>query len=215
MNKLIFVIAVLLSGSLMATDCCKSNSNKTDTACEQTDTAVSKDQSMMDKMDHEKGMKMNGSDVYYTCPMESHKHIRSDKPGNCPECGMTLIAVESKDRPMMNKMGNMEGMSGMKGMIMKGMKMQDMKEMKGMKGMKMDDDALYYTCPMESHKHIHSSEPGNCPECGMKMVAVEITTEAEAEFYGCPMESHSHVRSDKPGNCPECGMTLKPMRLKK
>ena len=27
----------------------------------------------------------------YTCPMESHKHIVSDKPGKCPECEMTLV----------------------------------------------------------------------------------------------------------------------------
>ena len=74
---------------------------------------------------------------------------------------------------------------------------------------------IYYTCPMESHKHVHSSEPGKCPECGMALVAGVITSEENMEFYGCPMEAHSHVRSDKPGDCPECGMTLKPMRLDK
>ncbi|NIA18474.1 MAG: hypothetical protein GWO85_00090 [Simkaniaceae bacterium] len=141
MNKLIFVIAIFLSGSLMATDCCKNSQKNKDAACGQTDTAVSKDQHMM------------------------------------------------------KKMGNMKGMPGMK-------------------GMKMNDEAVYYTCPMASHKHIHSSEPGKCPECGMALVAVEITTAEEADFYGCPMESHSHVRSDKPGTCDECGMKLKPMKLK-
>ena len=24
---------------------------------------------------------------YYTCPMDDHKHIHSDKPGDCSECG--------------------------------------------------------------------------------------------------------------------------------
>jgi hypothetical protein len=30
---------------------------------------------------------------YYTCPMEDHKNIVSDKPGKCPDCGMNLVAV--------------------------------------------------------------------------------------------------------------------------
>ena len=31
------------------------------------------------------------SGTYFTCPMDSHSHIRSDKPGKCPDCGMTLV----------------------------------------------------------------------------------------------------------------------------
>ena len=77
------------------------------------------------------------------------------------------------------------------------------------------EEVIYYTCPMEEHSHIHSSEAGECPECGMALVAAVETTEENAEFYGCPMEEHSHVRSSEPGRCPECGMFLKPMRLKK
>ncbi|MCK5330831.1 MAG: hypothetical protein KAK01_05455 [Candidatus Marinimicrobia bacterium] len=84
-----------------------------------------------------------------------------------------------------------------------------------MKGMPDQEQLIYYTCPMESHKHIHSIEPGKCEECGMKMVAAVVTTVGNAEFYGCPMEAHSHVRSDKPGVCESCGMKLKPMRLEK
>ncbi len=30
---------------------------------------------------------------YYTCPMEEHKHIASEKPGDCPECAMKLVAA--------------------------------------------------------------------------------------------------------------------------
>jgi Cu(I)/Ag(I) efflux system membrane fusion protein len=29
--------------------------------------------------------------LYYTCPM--HPSVKSDKPGNCPECGMSLRPV--------------------------------------------------------------------------------------------------------------------------
>lgn len=78
-----------------------------------------------------------------------------------------------------------------------------------------DEKLIYYTCPMESHKHIHSSEPGSCSECGMALVAGVITTEDKMEYYGCPMEIHSHVRQDTAGRCAECKMELKPMRLKK
>ncbi len=72
---------------------------------------------------------------------------------------------------------------------------------------------IYYTCPMESHKQVHSTEPGQCPDCGMTLVAGVITTTAEMDYYGCPMPEHSHVRSDQPGTCAECGMQLKPMRM--
>ena len=74
---------------------------------------------------------------------------------------------------------------------------------------------IYYTCPMESHKHIHSSEPGVCPECNMTLVPGVITSVDKLEYYGCPMEIHSHVRQEGPGRCAECKMELKPMRLKK
>jgi hypothetical protein len=72
----------------------------------------------------------------------------------------------------------------------------------------------YYTCPMDSHKHVHSNLPGNCSECSMNLVAAEEATADSAQFYGCPMESHSNVRTNRPGDCEECGMELKPMKLK-
>lgn len=78
-----------------------------------------------------------------------------------------------------------------------------------------EDNVMYYTCPMESHKHIHSQEAGKCPECGMKLVAAVEGDENNADFYGCPMPVHSHVRSDQPGKCDKCGMDLIPMRLEK
>ena len=74
---------------------------------------------------------------------------------------------------------------------------------------------IYYTCPMESHKHIHSREPGTCSECNMTLVPGVITSEDKLEDYGCPMLIHSHVRQEGPGRCDECKMELKPMRLKK
>lgn len=34
-------------------------------------------------------MQSDSSSVYYTCTM--HPEIHSDKPGNCPKCGMELV----------------------------------------------------------------------------------------------------------------------------
>ena len=74
------------------------------------------------------------------------------------------------------------------------------------------EKTIYYTCPMESHKHIHSEESGSCPECGMGLVAVVATDEEDAEFYTCPMPEHSHIRHSEAGKCEECGMKLVPVR---
>ncbi len=77
------------------------------------------------------------------------------------------------------------------------------------------EQVIYYTCPMDEHKHIHAREAGSCSECGMEMVAGVVTDEEQMEYWGCPMEAHAHVRLDAAGTCEGCGMNLKPMRLKK
>ncbi|MFO8082474.1 MAG: heavy metal-binding domain-containing protein [Armatimonadota bacterium] len=57
-----------------------------------------------------------------------------------------------------------------------------------------------YTCPM--HPDVQQNRPGNCPECGMFLVA---DTDEAVEYY-CPM--HEDVVEEHPGKCPECGMFL-------
>ncbi len=66
-----------------------------------------------------------------------------------------------------------------------------------------------YTCPMDEHGHVLQIGPGNCPECGMKLVQI---TKTGRKVYTCPMEEHHNVLSDKPGKCPECGMELVPLK---
>jgi FtsP/CotA-like multicopper oxidase with cupredoxin domain len=59
--------------------------------------------------------------------------------------------------------------------------------------------ASSYVCPM--HPEVTAAEPGTCPRCGMKLVAVAVT-------YACPM--HPQVTAAEPGVCPDCGMKLVP-----
>jgi len=33
--------------------------------------------------------------VLYTCPMESHADVVSDKPGKCSKCGMDLVETKT------------------------------------------------------------------------------------------------------------------------
>ena len=61
------------------------------------------------------------------------------------------------------------------------------------------------SCPM--HPEVVDEEPGHCPRCGMKLLAVE----APATTYTCPM--HPQVVSEQPGRCPDCGMKLLPAQL--
>jgi FtsP/CotA-like multicopper oxidase with cupredoxin domain len=62
-----------------------------------------------------------------------------------------------------------------------------------------DTTAAAYTCPM--HPDFVSTEPGTCPQCGMKLVPAPTS-------YVCPM--HPDVTSDTAGTCPKCGMRLVP-----
>jgi FtsP/CotA-like multicopper oxidase with cupredoxin domain len=67
------------------------------------------------------------------------------------------------------------------------------------------DGPIVYGCPM--HPEVVRDDPGHCPECRMKLLAVE----APATTYTCPM--HPEVVSDEPGHCPQCGMKLLPAQL--
>ena len=73
------------------------------------------------------------------------------------------------------------------------------KNEKGIKG-------TYY-CPMHCEGDKTYNESGDCPVCGMDLVA-EVSIAANQEMYTCPM--HPDVLKDSPGSCPKCGMDLVP-----
>ena len=105
----------------------------------------------------------NKYDQQYTCPM--HPEVITDKPGNCPKCGMNLVpAQKSGEQDMPAKMN--AGMDHSK--------------------MKMDDEPTgqpqnkkQYTCSM--HPQIIRDEPGNCPLCGMVLIPLK---KSEGEHTG-------------------------------
>jgi len=100
----------------------------------------------------------------YTCPM--HPEIHAAKPGNCPKCGMKLV----KEKPKAVKQPAVQKHDKMK-MPKDTVKPKPM-NMAWKDSMQMKPDSkevpATYTCPM--HPDIHTTKPGNCPKCGMKLV---------------------------------------------
>src|SRR5262245_39974587 len=66
------------------------------------------------------------------------------------------------------------------------------------------DGPVVYSCPM--HPEVVSDEPGNCPSCGMKLLASPVTE------YVCPMHPDV-VGKHSDDRCPKCGMKLLPAAL--
>ncbi|WP_264565534.1 heavy metal-binding domain-containing protein [Flavobacterium sp. N3904] len=71
-----------------------------------------------------------------------------------------------------------------------------------------------YTCPM--HPKEMSDKKGQCPKCGMDMVATKVTVHNAAvkgsqtsttvkTKYVCTMDGST---ANKPGKCPKCGMAM-------
>ncbi len=90
--------------------------------------------------------------VTYTCPM--HPEIHATKPGNCPKCGMKLV----KEKPKVVK----QQPAKKKPIVTQPPKTPAPKNT-------LPVQPTTYTCPM--HPEVKSSKPGNCPKCGMKLVA--------------------------------------------
>ncbi len=63
-----------------------------------------------------------------------------------------------------------------------------------------------YTCPR--HPAVRRQGPEVCPQCGMALEPLTVTTPETRTAYTCPM--HPEIVRDQPGACPLCGMALEP-----
>lgn len=109
--------------------------------------------------------------VEYTCPM--HPEVISDKPGQCPKCGMDLekkeVAKVEYTCPM-----HPEVISDKPGKCPKC----------DMNLVKKEIAKVEYTCPM--HPEVLSDKPGKCPKCGMELVK-KGTKKKGMMMKGCGM----------------------------
>lgn len=164
----------------------------------------------------------------YACPIEEHPNQAdpaeqgpyfSDKPGECPRCGMTLqpidgldwvqtrraakggqVAYSCPDHP--HTFSDKPGECPRCGKALKAFK-------------------VMYTCPDPDHADVIRTSPGNCPRCGQGLAAfrgiwldedmaeenVPPSSEVGAGAkYHCSV--HPLVYSDQPGACTICGAPL-------
>ena len=148
--------------------------------------------------------------------MDSHSHIVQYGSGDCGECGMKLVpAEETSGRTIyecpMSECGSISSEPGrcpvcnmkLKERTIKAEShSEDAHNHKDHESVKLSG---IYTCPMDSHAHIVQHGPGECDECGMKLVPAEETS--GRSYFTCPMEECGIV-ADKTGECPKCGMKL-------
>ncbi|MHA6326509.1 copper-transporting P-type ATPase [Roseivivax sp. CAU 1753] len=101
-------------------------------------------------------------DTFYVCPM--HSEVRQDGPGECPKCGMHLVAAAEAeahahhDHHTHEHHGHDESVDGEYDVVPAGY------------------EGAVYTCPM--HAQVRQTHPGSCPICGM---GLELESAAMAE----------------------------------
>ena len=71
-----------------------------------------------------------------------------------------------------------------------------------------DTSGSYY-CPMHCEGDKTYNKPGDCPVCGMDLVAQHNLASGTFTQWTCPM--HPEIIKEEPGACPICGMDLVPL----
>ena len=157
----------------------------------------------------------------YHCPM--HPTYVANQPGDCPICGMTLVAIDATGKEVRTgdganadatRHGDLEKTIARPGQYTCPMHPEVVSDTLGRCpkcGMNLEQvphPALpgQYTCPM--HPEVVSDTLGRCPKCGMNLE--QVPHPALPGQYTCPM--HPEVVSDTLGRCPKCGMNLEQVR---
>ncbi|MBI2432291.1 MAG: efflux RND transporter periplasmic adaptor subunit, partial [Candidatus Hydrogenedentes bacterium] len=135
---------------------------------------------------------------YYTCTM--HPEVVSDRPGDCPKCGMKLVE-EKKGAPAAQTPAAAPPPS---------LPTTTPAQAEAFLAT-VPAGGKYYTCTMDPQ--VVSDKPGECPLCGMKLTPATKPADVEgpgggsyerwAEGYACGM--HPDELSEKPGKCTICG----------
>ena len=124
--------------------------------------------------------------VQYHCPM--HPTYISEKPGDCPICGMRLVPIEPAQAGAPTTADSVAAAPAVPAV-----------------NQSAPADSLAYVCPM--HPEVHAATPSRCPTCGMALEAAKAGQPAPASAgYVCPM--HPEITSDRPASCSKCGMDL-------
>ncbi|MCF6157368.1 MAG: efflux RND transporter periplasmic adaptor subunit [wastewater metagenome] len=137
-----------------------------------------------------------GIEYEYMCPMNCHS---SDKPGNCPDCGMKLEKVPVSEDIDYEYICPMKCYSSQEpgDCPVCGMELEKVPASK----------KLDCICPQELDP---ATELKACPMCGMLLqTSITVTTpeggEKQKFIYVCPMAC---MTSDKPGKCDQCKRPL-------
>ncbi len=135
--------------------------------------------------------------TYYTCIM--HPEIRNDKPGNCSECGMTLIKKtvkvtipEKEANPKLKSTSLVQQEESKQKNTAKPVIEQPKTEQVQTK--------IVYTCVM--HPEVQMDKPGKCFKCGMTLIKRAIKASAkkpienQKDHKQMDMQEHNHNMDD-------------------